>query len=169
MFLLARIFNIGINNVSFRIEKKVWGKRPSRNMDYLYDCTWTRDSIYYTINMINLWIRGVTGTQKVGGTGTYKYIIGGGLSPPPRKNNFFLVQNFQFIFKSFQIYMKDLESAESKEKPNFRSLRFLFFEYCSFFLLKIIPIFDEPITRKIMIEKKNYFVFHSTQHTPHLS
>ena len=46
-----------------------------------------------------------------------------------------------FFFKSGEIYMKDLESAESKEKPNFRSWRFLFFEFWSVFLLKMITIF----------------------------
>ena len=34
-----------------------------------------------------------------------------------------------FFFKSDQIYMKDLESDEYKEKSNFRFFRLLFFEF----------------------------------------
>ena len=34
-----------------------------------------------------------------------------------------------FFFKRGQIYMKDLESAEYKEKRNFRFFRYLFFEF----------------------------------------
>ena len=37
-------------------------------------------------------------------------------------------QNQFFFFKIEQIYMKDLESAESNEKSNFRLFRFLIFE-----------------------------------------
>ena len=51
-----------------------------------------------------------------------------------------------FFSKSIQIYMKDPESVESKEKSNFRFFRFLFLELWSFighFCDVIIPIFDE--------------------------
>ena len=59
--------------------------------------------------------------------------------------------------------MKDLESAESKEKLNFQ---FLFFELWSFFSHVcdvITPIFDSffTITRKIKIEKL-FFILSST-------
>ena len=37
-----------------------------------------------------------------------------------------------FFIKSFQIWMKDTESAESKEKSNFRFFQFLFFKLWSF-------------------------------------
>ena len=39
---------------------------------------------------------------------------------------------FNFFFKSVQIYMKDAECAELKEKSNFRFFRLLFFELKSF-------------------------------------
>ena len=43
------------------------------------------------------------------------------------------VQNFNLnYFLIFKIYMKDPESAEQEEKPNFRFNRFLFFELWSF-------------------------------------
>ena len=58
--------------------------------------------------------------------------------------------------------MKDPESAESKEKSNFR-----FFDLWSFCDV-ITPIFDEffTITQKMKIGKIFYFVFHSIQLTP---
>ena len=81
-----------------------------------------------------------------------------GASPMPKKWTFFFffskmfehfwTKNFFYIFfiKKFQIYMKDAEPAESKEKSNFRFFRFLFFELWSFFgifFTQITPIFDE--------------------------
>ena len=52
-----------------------------------------------------------------------------------------------FFFKRGQIYMKNPELVESKEKSNFIFLRFLIFELWSFFT----QIFDEffTMTRKI--------------------
>ena len=48
-------------------------------------------------------------------------------------------------FKSFQIYVKDLESAESKEKSNFSFSNFYFSSY-GHFCDVITPIFDEFFT-----------------------
>ena len=73
-----------------------------------------------------------------------------------------------FFFRSVQIYMQNPESAESKEKPNFR---FLFFELWSLLYSKC-PQFSMnfiPITRKIIYAENLYYVFHSIQHIPHLS
>ena len=66
--------------------------------------------------------------------------------------------------------MKDLESAESK-KNLISDLWDFYFSSPGDFLLKIIPFFDKfsPITWKIKIGKKMYFVFNSIQHIPHLS
>ena len=66
-----------------------------------------------------------------------------------------------FSFKSFQIYMKDLKSAESKEKPSFQSIWFLFFEFWSFFFSghpNLWWIFTHNSRRKKIV-KKNLFRF----------
>ena len=60
-------------------------------------------------------------------------LFGGGRSLPPKKIIFF--QKCSKIFEQiFQIYMKDAESTESKEKSNFRFFRFLFSELWSSFI-----------------------------------
>ena len=63
-----------------------------------------------------------------------------------------------FFFKSFQIYMKDLESAESKEKPNFWSLQFLFFQFGNFFTQNN-PNFRWIFTHSSKNRKINLFRF----------
>ena len=66
---------------------------------------------------------------------------------------------------------KDLESAEIKEKSNFRFCNHYFFGVIVVFVLKMTPIFDEfsPITRKIKIVEFFKLFFQSIQHIPHLS
>ena len=61
--------------------------------------------------------------------------------------NVFKIKKKNCLFKIYEIYMKDPESAEMKEKSNFR----FFFLNIVVFVLKMTPIFDEfsPITRKI--------------------
>ena len=61
--------------------------------------------------------------------------------------------------------------TESKEKSNFRFVRFLFFElwlFFGYFCDVITPIFDEffTITRKIKIGEFFYYFSHTIPHSP---
>ena len=80
------------------------------------------------------------------------------------------VDMHQNKIKIIQIYMKNLESDEWKEKSNFRFFPFLFFELWSF-LSRHHPNFRciFTITWKTKIAKNFHFVFHSIQHIPHIS
>ena len=53
-------------------------------------------------------------------------------------------KNVPQFFQSVQIYMKDAECAESKEKSGFRFFQFLFFRAMVIFVTSsfITPIFD---------------------------
>jgi len=61
-----------------------------------------------------------------------------------------------FFFKSVQIYMKDVECAESNEKSDFSDF---YFSSCDV----IIPIFDEFFTITLKIKIGEFFLFHSIQ------
>ena len=79
--------------------------------------------------------------------------------------NVFKIKKKLFLFKNFEICMKDPESAEMKEKSNFEFWNYYFFGVIIVFVLKMNPIFDEfpPIAWKIKIVE--FFIIFSTYST----
>ena len=65
-------------------------------------------------------------------------------------------------FISVQIHMKDAESAESKEKSNFRFFQFLFFEFWSFLYPNFRWIFHNDSKNKNWKKKISFYSAHCT-------
>ena len=86
-----------------------------------------------------------------------------GKTPTKKKSfEFFfkMYEHLNFFFKSFQIYMRDPESAKSKEKSNFRFFRFFIFWDMVLFV-RFTPIFDEFFTINRKIKIGEFFILHS--------
>ena len=91
---------------------------------------WSRTYACKTLKSGFFWYAVDTNLFRLGSTNPKKKSQTPAPSPP---QHFFFLQKCSNIFKqifflSFQIYMKDAECAELKEKSNFRFFRFLFFE-----------------------------------------
>ena len=76
----------------------------------------------------------------------------------PAKKNITIFFCSKFPIFSLQIYMKDPETAEWKEKPNFRFSFFELWSFCEVFTPNNDDFF--PITRKIKIGQFFYYFPH---------